>query len=101
MEETIDKQNSSAKITEEKSLIIANPKETIVGIPVVIKRIEVEVALRTVLVEIRNMAVAINLGNGTLCKRPSVPPPTDFSKGCIECVTLIYHKSFTPTVSDF
>ena len=83
MEEAVDKQNSSAKITEEKSSIIANPEETIVGIPVVVEPIEVEVALRTVLVEIRHMAVAINLSNGTLCKRPSVPPPTDFSKGCI------------------
>ena len=81
MEETVDKQNSSAKITEEKSLIIANPKEAIVGIPVIIKPIEV--TLRTILVEIRHMAVTINLSNGTLCERPSVPPPTDFSKGCI------------------
>lgn len=42
---------------------MANLEETIVGVPVVIEPIEVEVALRVVLVEIRHVAVTVNLSN--------------------------------------
>lgn len=51
---------------------VANGQEAVVGIPVIVEPIEVEVALGTVLVEIRHVAVAIDLRDGALCEKPSV-----------------------------
>ena len=60
---------------------MANGKETIVGVPVVIPPIEVQVPLGIVLVEIRDVAVAIDLSNGALCEKPSMAlPPDRFTK---------------------
>ena len=53
-------------------MIVANPKEPIVGIPVIVPPIKVEVALRTVLVQVRDIAVTIDLSNGVLCKKLSI-----------------------------
>jgi hypothetical protein len=53
-------------------LIVANPQEPIVGVPIVVPPIEVEVPLRVVLVEVRDVAVAIDLSNGSLCNKPSI-----------------------------
>lgn len=56
---------------------MANTEETVVGIPVIIPPIEVQVALGIVPVEVRNVAVAIDLANGALCEKPSMPLPAD------------------------
>jgi hypothetical protein len=56
---------------------VANTEETVVGIPVIIPPIEVQIALGIVPTEIRNVAVAIDLTNGALCEKPSMPLPTD------------------------
>ncbi len=47
---------------------MANGEETVVAIPVVVPPIEVEVALGIVPVEIRHVAVAIDLRDRTSCK---------------------------------
>ena len=60
---------------------MANSEEPIVSIPVIVEPIEVEAALRGILVEIRHVAVTIDLTDGTLCENPSIPPPPEYSKG--------------------
>jgi len=77
MEATASKQNSRDGIPGETA-IVANTEETVVGIPVIVPPIEVQVALGIVPVEVRNVTVAINLTNGALCKKPSMPPPADY-----------------------
>ena len=72
-------------------MIVANRQEAVVGIPVVVEPIEVEVALRTILVEIRHVAVVIDLANGALCEKPSKPLLPNFFRNCIEFVILIHH----------
>ena len=51
---------------------VANGKEAIVRIPVVVPPIEVEVPLGVVLVEVRHVPVAVNLSNGALYEKPSM-----------------------------
>ena len=58
-------------------MIVANRKEAVVGIPVIVPPIEVKVALGIVPVEVRNIAVTIDLANGALCEKPSMPLPVD------------------------
>lgn len=71
METTTPKQNSWDRFPGETA-IVANRQEAVVGVPVVVPPIEVELALGVVLVEIRHVAVAINLTNGALCEKPSM-----------------------------
>jgi len=52
---------------------VAYSEETIVRIPIVIPPIEVKLALRVILVEVRDVPVAVDLRRGTLCKIFSVP----------------------------
>ena len=47
---------------------MANGEETVVAIPVVVPPIKVEVALGVVLVEIRHVAVAVDLRDRALCR---------------------------------
>ena len=47
---------------------MANGQETVVAIPVVVPPIKVEVALGVVPVEVRHVAVAIDLRDGTSCE---------------------------------
>ena len=61
-----------------RKLKVANGQKTVVVIPVIVKPIEVEVAPGTVLVEVRHVAVTIDLANGALYEKPSVPPPTEY-----------------------
>ncbi len=68
METTTSKQNSRDLFSGE-TVIVANAQETIVGIPVIVPPIEVQVALGIVPVEVRNIAVTINLANGALCEK--------------------------------
>ncbi len=56
---------------------MANTEETVVGIPVIVPPIEVQVALGIVPVEVRNVAVAVDLANGALCEKPPMPLPAD------------------------
>jgi hypothetical protein len=51
---------------------VANREEAVVGVPVIVPPIEIEVALGTVLVEIRHVAVTIDLANGALYEKPSM-----------------------------
>ena len=60
---------------------VANSQEAIVGIPITVPVVEVQVPLGRVLVEVRHVAVAIDLTNGALCEKPSKPlPPDCFTK---------------------
>jgi hypothetical protein len=61
-----------------RKLKVANGQETVVVIPVIVPPIEVEVALGTVLVEVRHVAVTIDLANGALYEKRSMPPPTEY-----------------------
>lgn len=56
---------------------VANGQETVVRIPIVVPPVEIELALGIVPVEVRNVAVAIDLADGALYKKPSTPLPTD------------------------
>ena len=56
---------------------MANSKEAIVGIPVTIQVVEVEVALGTVPVEVEHVAIEVDLSNGALYEKPSVSPLPD------------------------
>jgi len=58
-------------------MIVANREESIVGVPVIVPPIEVQVALGIVPVEVRNLAVEVDLTNGALCEKPPVPPPPE------------------------
>ena len=49
-------------------MTVANGQETVVVIPVVVPPIEVEVTLGVVPVEVRHVAVAVDLRDGTLCR---------------------------------
>lgn len=61
-----------------RKLKVANSKESVVVIPVIVEPIEVEVALGTVLVEAQNVTVTIDLANGALYEKFSIPPPPEF-----------------------
>jgi hypothetical protein len=50
-------------------------KETIVRIPVIVEPIEVQITLGTVPVEIHHVAVAVDLGEGAMCNKPSIFTP--------------------------
>ena len=76
MEAAASKQNSRDRISGETA-IVANTEEPVVSIPVIVPPIEVQVALGIVPVEVRNVAVAIDLVNGALCEKPSRPLPAD------------------------
>ncbi|MEK7390519.1 MAG: hypothetical protein AAB635_00050 [Patescibacteria group bacterium] len=78
METAINKQNSSGCCGGE-TVKVANSEEAIDRIPVVVPPIEVEVPLGIVPVEIRHVAVAIDLSNGALCEKPSMAPSLDIS----------------------
>jgi hypothetical protein len=53
---------------------VANREEPVVGIPVVVPPIEVEVPLGTVSVEIRHVAVTVDLSDGALYEKLSEAP---------------------------
>ncbi len=59
---------------------VANPKETVVAIPVIVPPVEVEVALRAIPVQIRYVPIAVHLRDRTLCSRSSSPPPLELSQ---------------------
>jgi hypothetical protein len=52
----------------------------VVGVPVVVEPVPVEDHLVAVLVEIRDVEVAIVVPHN-MCKVPSVPPPFEYSQG--------------------
>jgi len=99
LETTTIKQNSRDKISGE-IVIVANTEETIVGIPVIVPPIEVQVALGIVPVEVRNVTVAINLTNGALCEKAiHATAPRLLHRSCIEFVisftNIIYRLNIT------
>lgn len=56
-------------------------EEAIVGIPIIVEPIEIEIALRIVLVEVSHVAVAIDLRNRPLCEILPMPQPSEYSRG--------------------
>lgn len=60
---------------------MANRKEAVVGVPIIVEPIQIEVALGVILVEVKHVAIAIDLGNGTLYEKLSKPLPPDFFTG--------------------
>ena len=91
---------------------MANGQETVVVIPVVVPPIEVEVTLGVVPVEVRHVAVAVDLRDGTLCRSAihatahRVPSQVQTyirfaSPGCIVFATLYVAERSAPTVFFF
>jgi len=76
METSAYKQNSRG-ITPGETVKVANSQEPVVAIPVTVPPIQVQVPLRAILVEIRHVAVAVDLSDGALCERSSITPPLD------------------------
>jgi hypothetical protein len=60
---------------------VANRKEAVVGVPVIVEPVEVQVPLRVVLVKVRNVAVIIDLTNGALYEKPSTTPSPENIQG--------------------
>jgi hypothetical protein len=56
-------------------------EEAVVVIPIIVKPIQVEVALRIVLVEVSHVAVVIDLRNRASYEILSVPLPLEYSRG--------------------
>jgi hypothetical protein len=76
METAASKQNSRDRVSGE-TVRVANREETIVGVPVIVPPIEVQVPLGIVPVEVRHVAVAVDLADGASCEKPSMPLPSD------------------------
>lgn len=72
------KQNSR-EIASGETVTVANGQKPIVVVPVIIPPIQIEVTLRTVTPEVRNVTVAVNLTGRTLCEIPSMPLPLEYS----------------------
>ena len=54
------------------------------AVPPVVVPVQVQLALRAVPVEVRHVAVAVAiLPHGAVYKISSLPPPLEFSQGCI------------------
>jgi len=53
---------------------VADSEETVVRIPVIIPPIEVQLVLRVILVEVRDVPIAVHLCRGTLCRILSGSP---------------------------
>jgi len=60
-------------------VIVAHREEPVVAIPVIVKPIEVELALRVILVEVEDVAITVDLRDGALYKIPSKPLPVENS----------------------
>ncbi|MEK7606165.1 MAG: hypothetical protein AAB458_01030 [Patescibacteria group bacterium] len=56
---------------------VANGQEPTGVVPVVVPPVEVEVPLRVVPIEVRDVAVAIDQSDGAMYDVPSVPPPLE------------------------
>ena len=106
MEETSGKQNSQDCYSGE-IVSVAHGQETVVVIPVIVPPVEVEVPLRAIPVEVRDVAIAIDLGDracaiGHLCHHPlnyaSGATCLIVSRDCIVfvilCITNILHQRF-------
>ncbi len=64
-------------------MTVANGQEAVVAIPVVVPPIKVEVTLAVVDVEVRHVAVAIDLRDGTLYEMPSVALSIEYTTGVL------------------
>lgn len=82
METATLKQNSPDDTVGRETLIVAHRKEAVVGIPVVIRVVEVKVAV-VVRVEFEHAPIAVHLGVGALCEKPSVPLSPDGFAGTV------------------
>ncbi len=76
MEKTTDKKNSPAVIRG-RTIIVAHGEEPATLIPLVVVPVQIELALRIVHVEIRNVAIVVQLRDGALYDKPSIPPPIE------------------------
>lgn len=52
---------------------MANRQKAIVGVPIIVPVVEIQVPLGIVPVEVEHVAVAVDLTNGASCKKPSTP----------------------------
>ena len=62
---------------------VSGTGQTIIGVEVIVKPIEVQDPLLTIEVEIRDIAVAIRSLPDEMYEIPSLPPPIEYSPGCI------------------
>ena len=60
--------------------MICEAESGVVVVPIVVSPVPVEDHLVVVLVEIRDIEVAIAVPHDT-CKMPSIPPPFEYSRG--------------------
>lgn len=81
-------------------MIVANRQEAVVRIPVVVPPVEVEVAAIVILVENEHVTVAVDLGDGALCEKPSASPSPDVaSQGLYRICDLNLSLSFSHQLS--
>jgi hypothetical protein len=73
---------------------VANEGEPVVVVPPIVKPVEVEVALRAVPVEVRHVAVAVNLADG-MWRVSSMPPPLEYSLAFSRLYLIRNHNSIT------
>ncbi len=77
-------------------IALANGQEPAVLVPVVVIPVEVELAVGTVPVEVGRVAVAVDPGGAVkIYKMSSMPPPIEYSPGCILFEKIIPLTSYT------
>lgn len=90
------KQNSREYLPGE-TIEVAKGEKTIVIVPFIVPPIEVKIPLRTVLIEVGDIAVVIDLAGRASCETPSIPLPLECSRGCIVFATCCVAERLTPT----
>ena len=60
--------------------IVAGEQEPVVGVPLVLDPVGVEIAIVRVAVHIRSVEVAVVVAPKRKCKLPSMPPSFEFSQ---------------------
>lgn len=73
-------QNKTLPRKQERNEASCVAETRVVAVPVVVEPVPVEDHLVTILVEIRDIEVAVAVPHNT-CKAPSVPPPFEYSQG--------------------
>ena len=57
-------------------------REPVVAIPLIVEPVRVQVALRTVPIEVQHVAVTVRIEPASR-REPPMPPPIEYSPGCI------------------
>ncbi|MFH1145363.1 MAG: hypothetical protein V1707_00140 [bacterium] len=77
--------------------ILAESEKTVIVIPVIVKPIQVQLTLIDVLVQNTNVAVTVRIKPSRTRALPSIPPPIEYSLGCIvfgDVVSLAQRAKF-------